>query len=118
MFGLQMDCLPVKLITMKKQLLLMVCFSALILLPSCRSSVKSDAEAAATLACKIQSLVRNSRFEDSMDERVELEMDAQQLERKLKEKYSAKTEWQQFMEAYYIALNKCAALELQTTGKR
>ncbi|MFT3682367.1 MAG: hypothetical protein QM791_19080 [Ferruginibacter sp.] len=93
---------------MKYCLLTTVCFVTIGWFSSCGTSIETDAEKVATLSCKIQNLVSTTRFEDSMDERIELEKEAGELEAKMKNKYTSPAEWSRFMNAYDKAFNKCS----------
>lgn len=81
-----------------------------ICLGCCNTSVEEDAEAAASIACKIQQLIRTQRFEDSLDDRVQLEKKQKEIEAKCKRKYQTGKEKQLFIKYYHQALGKCTVL--------
>lgn len=107
--GYQTNHPPPKQKIMKRRLFTVICFALVIEASSCGKAVENDAEEAASVACKLQTLISTTRFEDSMEERMKLEGEAKKLERELKQKYPTKESWKLFMAQYSVALKKCVA---------
>ncbi len=102
---------------MKSKLPTIVCFAIIMLASSCGNPIEKDAEKAASVACQLQTLVKSTRFEDSIEERAKLESEAKKLELELKEKYATKESWGLFMAQYAAALNKCSSASFNNKKK-